>query len=131
MTEKIEKLIMDITEEKSTMTLKWICEELTIYCDNLDIRNIETNEKISVVENYTELFNYFYNTLNKLVEILDVNLFDAWEILYKYDTFSSVDNWEDWENIEQFEDLDIKTKEYSEIKEAMKEMLESNKERLY
>lgn len=115
----------NITEETTKIMFNWYGQELKIECKNLEIRNLETDEKISVINNYNALFEQCEKVLSMLLKILDIDLLNAWDIYYSQERFANINNWEEWEGIESIEDLDLKITKYDDTKKKLEEFVEN------
>lgn len=124
---ELKLMYKDITEEKTKVMFMWYGQELKIDCKNLIIKNCETDEIMTVSENYNVLFKHCENILIKLLDLLDVDLFDAWDIYYNQENFSTMGNWEEWENVESIEDLNLKVKKYDTTKKGVEDFMEKNR----
>lgn len=116
---ELKIILKDIREDNSKVILEWHGKEIKVICEHIEIKNLETNEKISTKENYKSFYNHAIKILDELLNLLDIDLFDAWKIFYNQESFAYIENWEEWENVESIDDLNLTIKEYNPIKEAL------------
>ena len=127
--EKIKLMILNVTKEKINVVFTAYSQELTIQGKPIDLFNLETGKQEMEdfgLKNYEALFEHCKNTMEELLRILDIDLIEAWNIFYKYETFSNIGEWESWENIETIKDLDLRIKTYDKIAEHVKQSIEKH-----
>ena len=119
-------MYIDVKEKKSSAMFVWYGQELRIECKHLKISNIDSGEEVRTDNNYKLFFEHCYLVLKELLRVLDVDLYEAWNIFYNQETFAKIDGWECWENVESIKDLDLIVNKYDASKQRLEEFLYSN-----